>query len=155
MAPSRFTAETVYCEDFVAVMRSRHPFAVKPTLERFCEMRHLVVSMTGDAYGFVDEALAAQGLARRVALTVPNFAMGLVTLSETDLVSAMPRRYVAMHGKRLGLVSRELPLHLPAFSIRAIAPKVAMMDAGLAWMFALVREATGSERAGARARRPS
>ncbi|MGD9839686.1 MAG: LysR family transcriptional regulator [Afipia sp.] len=154
-APTRFAAEMVYREDFVAVMRSRHPFAVKPTLERFCEMRHLVVSMTGDAYGFVDEALAAQGLARRVALTVPNFAMGLVALSETDLISAMPRRYVAMHGKRLGLASRELPLHLPAFPIRAIAPKVAMMDAGLAWMFALVREATGSERAGARARRSS
>lgn len=153
-APARFVTEVIYQEDFVVVMRSRHPFAAKATLERFCGMRHLVVSMTGDSYGFVDEALAAQGLARRVALTVPNFAMGLVTLSETDLISAMPRRYVAMHAKRFGLVSRELPLHLPTFAIRAIAPKVAMMDAGLAWMFSLVREATEGERKARRAQPP-
>lgn len=152
-APARFVAETIYHEDFVAVMRARHPFAAKPTLERFCTMRHLVVSMTGDPHGFVDEALAAQGLTRRVALTVPNFAMGLATVSETDLISAMPRRYVAMYVKRFGLVSRELPLRLPTFAIRAIAPKVAMMDAGLAWLFGLVQEATKGERTPRRVRR--
>jgi DNA-binding transcriptional LysR family regulator len=153
-APARFAAETIYREDFVAVMRARHPFAAKPTLECFCGMRHLVVSMTGDPHGFVDEALAKQGLARRVALTAPNFAMGLATVSETDLISAMPRRYVTMYARRFGLVSRELPLRLPTFAIRAIAPKVAMMDAGLAWMFGLVREATEGERA-VRSRRKS
>lgn len=152
-APARFVTEMIYNEDFVVVMQARHPFAAKPTLERFCGMRHLVVSMTGDPYGFVDEALAAQGLTRRVALTVPNFAMGLATLTETDLISAMPRRYVAMYVKRFGLVSREVPLRLPIFAIRAIAPRVAMMDAGLAWMFALVREATESERTARRAQR--
>lgn len=153
-APVRFVTEMIYQEDFVAVMRARHPFAAKPTLERFCEMRHLVVSMTGDRYGFVDEALEMQGLSRRVALTVPNFAMGLATVSETDLISAMPRRYVAMYVKRFGLVSREIPVRLPVFAIRAIAPAVAMMDAGLAWMFALVQEATRSERATRRVHRP-
>ncbi len=153
-APVRFVTEMIYREDFVAVMRARHPFAAKPTLERFCEMRHLVVSMTGDRYGFVDEALEMQGLSRRVALTVPNFAMGLATVSETDLISAMPRRYVAMYLKRFGLVSREIPVRLPVFAIRAIAPAVAMMDAGLAWMFALVQEATRSERVTRRVHRP-
>lgn len=146
-APARFVAETAYDEDFVAVMRSRHPFAARATLERFCMMRHLVVSMTGDPHGFVDDTLEKLGLSRRIALTVPNFAMGLATLSETDLIAAMPRRYVAMYARRFGLASRELPFRLRSFSIRAVAPRVAMMDAGLAWMFALVGEATERERA--------
>ena len=116
-------------------------FAAKPTLERFCRMQHLVVSLTGDAHGFVDVALERQGLARRVALTVPDFAMGLATVAETDLIAAMPRRFVAMHARRFGLVSRELPLRLRKFSIRAVATKAAMMDVGLAWLFGVLREA--------------
>ena len=33
-----------------------------PTLERYCEMQHLVVSFTGDPQGFVDEALAGKDI---------------------------------------------------------------------------------------------
>jgi DNA-binding transcriptional LysR family regulator len=139
--PARFVAHTLFEEDFVVVMRARHPFAAKPTLERFCRMQHLVVSSTGDAHGFVDTALEAQGLARRVALTAPDFAMGLMTVADTDLISAMPRRFVNLHAPRFGLVSREVPLRLRKYSIRAIATKAAMMDIGLAWLFGVLREA--------------
>ena len=34
--PARFVARTLYEEDFVVVARARHPFAQKPTLDRFC-----------------------------------------------------------------------------------------------------------------------
>ena len=47
----------------------------------------------------------------------------------------MPRRFVAMHAARFGVVVREVPLRLRKFSIRAAVPKVALMDAGLAWLF--------------------
>ena len=57
-------------------------------------MQHLLVSLTGDAHGFVDEMLAKRGLPRRVALTVPNFMMALALIAETDLIAALPRRLV-------------------------------------------------------------
>jgi DNA-binding transcriptional LysR family regulator len=138
--PARFVARTLYEEDFVVVARPRHPFAVKTTLERFCKAQHLVVSLTGDAHGFVDTALEAQGLARRVALTVPDFAMGLVMVAEADLIAAMPRRFAVLHAQRFGLVTRELPLRLRKFAIRAIATRSAIMDTGLAWLFELLQE---------------
>ena len=145
-------AHTLYDEDFVVVARARHPFAARPTLERFCQAQHLVVSMTGDPHGFVDEALAKQGRTRRVALTVPDFATGLATVAESDLIAAMPRRFVAVHAARFAVVSREAPLRLRAFSIRAAVPKVALMDAGLAWLFGVLRVAVEGER-GARDKR--
>jgi DNA-binding transcriptional LysR family regulator len=151
-APQRFVARTLYEEDFVVVARTRHPFVARPTLERFCQMRHLMVSMTGDPYGFVDDALAKQGLARRVAVTVPDFVTGLATVAETDLIATMPRRLVAMHAARFSVVSREVPLRLRTFSIRAAVPKVALMDAGLAWLFGALREAVEGEH-GARDKR--
>lgn len=140
-APPRFATRVLYEEDFVVVMRKRHPFAARPTLQRFCEARHLVVSMTADPRGFLDDELAKQGMSRHVALTVPDFGAGLATVAETDLIAAMPRRFVALHGARFAVVSRELPLPMRKFSIRAAAPKVALMDAGLAWLFDQLREA--------------
>jgi DNA-binding transcriptional LysR family regulator len=145
-APPRFVAQTIYDEDFVVVARARHPFVARPTLQRFCQMQHLVVSMTADPYGFVDDALAKLGLARRVALTVPDFALGLATVAETDLIATMPRRFVAMHAARFAVVSREVPLRLRAFTIKAAVPKVALMDAGLAWLFEAMCEVVQSGR---------
>ena len=142
--PARFMAKTLFEEDFVVVARADHPFAAKPTLEQFCRMKHLVVSSTGDAHGFVDTALEKQGLSRRVALTVPDFSNGLAVVAETDMIAAMPRRFVAMHAARFGVVSREAPLRLRKYQLRAVATKAAMMDAGLAWLFSLLREAANA-----------
>ena len=102
--PARFHERTLYEEDFVVAMRAGHPFADAPTLDRYCEMQHLVVSLTGDPHGFVDDVLAEQGRSRRVALTVPNFMFALAVIAETDLISALPRRFVAMHAARFGVV---------------------------------------------------
>jgi DNA-binding transcriptional LysR family regulator len=157
--PARFVARVLFEEDFVVVARAKHPFVAKPTLEQFCRMRHLVVSLTGDAHGFVDTALEKQGLSRRVTLTVPDFSNGLAIVAESDLIAAMPRRFVAMHAARFGVVSREVPLRLRKYAMRAVATRAAMMDAGLAWLFAALQEAANATagRRGqvAKPRRPS
>ena len=140
--PARFVARTLYEDDFVVASRARHAYVESPTLDRYCEMQHLVVSLTGDAYGFIDKALAEQGRSRRIALTVPNFMMALALVAETDLIAGLPRRLVAMHGRRFGVVGTEAPLTLPRFQLSAIAPKVALMDAGLAWLFDLLTKTT-------------
>jgi DNA-binding transcriptional LysR family regulator len=73
-------------------------------------------------------------------VTIANFMMALAVISETDLIAALPRQLVAMHAARFGVVSTQAPLPLPLFQIRAVAPKVAMMDAGLAWLFEAMRD---------------
>lgn len=139
--PPRFEKRFVYEEDFVIAMRRGHAFAADPTLNGFCDMQHLVVSHTGDPYGFVDEALASRGLTRRIGLTVPNFMLALATVAETSLISALPRRLVAMNAGRFGIVAVDAPLSLPTFRLNAVAPKVAMMDEGLTWLFDLLARA--------------
>jgi DNA-binding transcriptional LysR family regulator len=143
-APPRFVTRSLWEEDFVVVAQKRHPFAIKPTLQRFCEARHIVVSMTADPRGFVDDELARHGASRHVALTVPDFRAALATIAESDLIGAMPRRFVAMHAARFGVVAREMPLRLRKYSIRAVVPKVALMDEGLAWLFDELRAAVAA-----------
>jgi DNA-binding transcriptional LysR family regulator len=146
----RFDRRRLYEEDFVIAMRAGHRFARDPTLDRYCELQHLVVSHTGDPHGFVDEVLAERGRARRIALTVPNFMLALAITAETDFVTALPRRFAAMHAARFGIRSLDPPLPLPGFRVNAIAPKVALMDAGLAWLFGLL---AGSQPGGPSRRR--
>jgi len=100
-----------------------------------------VISHTGDAHGFVDAILASHGRSRRMALTVPNFMFALAVIAETDLISALPRRFVAMHAQRFGVVALEAPLPLTRFRLHAIAPKAAMMDMGLSWLFDVLGQA--------------
>ena len=109
-----------------------------PTLERYCEMRHLVVSMTGDAQGFVDRGLADAGRARRVALTVPNFMLALAMAADSDLIAAVPRRFATLYGPRFGVVAVEPPLALTRFRLSAVAPAAALMDDGVAWLLDLL-----------------
>ena len=131
----RFQSRLLYEEKFVIAMRGRHPFAADPTLDRYCDMRHALVSLSGDAEGFVDKALAKRRRTRRIALTVPSFMFALAVIAETDLIAALPSQFVAMHGPRFGVVAVESPLPLPSYRISVIAAKSALMGSGVAWLF--------------------
>ncbi len=132
--PARFISRDLYDEEFVVVMREGHALAKRISLDAYCKASHLVVSASGDPRGHVDEALAQRGMARRVALTVPNFFMALAVVAETDLIAALPKKFLKMYGERYPVVSGAVPLPIKNVPIRAIAPRVATMDAGLAWL---------------------
>jgi DNA-binding transcriptional LysR family regulator len=132
--PARFESQLLYAEDFAIAVRAGHPFIRRPTLPRYVSSEHLVVSQNGDPTGFVDVALAKQGLSRRVTLTVPSFSFALSLVADSDLLCAVPRRLLTLHAKRLGLRAVDAPLELPTFRLHAIASRAAMMDAGIAWL---------------------
>lgn len=140
-APGRFARRTIYEEDFVLAMRRDHPFLAKQSVAGYCAASHLVVSLTGDPRGFVDEVLAREGLARRVALTVPNFMFAAAILPDTDLLCAIPRRFAAAYGHRLQIQTAEPPLPLGTFRLNAYLPKIALADAGVTWLLELLANA--------------
>ncbi|WP_376098825.1 LysR family transcriptional regulator [Roseomonas sp. CCTCC AB2023176] len=131
--PPRFARRPLYEEDLVVAVRIGHPFAAEPSLDRYCGLRHLLVSHGGDPAGFIDGLLADQGRSRRVVLTVPNFMLALALVAETDLVAAVPRRLAGLHAARLGIAGVDLPEISARFRLHAVVPRPALMDAGLAW----------------------
>lgn len=139
--PPRFVKRPLYEEEFVLATRAGHPFLRDRSLRSYCAQRHLVVSESGDPSGFVDRALAKRNLLRHVALTVPNFHFALALISDSDLVAAMPRQFVARYGARHGVVAIDAPLPLRRFRIHIVAPKVALTDAGIAWLVKLLEHA--------------
>lgn len=142
--PARFAARTLYEDDFIVAARIGHPFLAEPTLEHYCRLPHLLVAPRGDPRGGVDEMLDERGLSRRVAVAVPNFMMALELVGKTELVAALPQRFVEMHAKHFGVAAAPMPLAFGRRAILAVAPKVALMDAGLVWLVDALERATGA-----------
>ncbi len=133
--PSRFAVRTLYEEDFVVAARRGHPFLADPGIDAYCAANHVVVSTTAETATFTGDQLAAQGRVRRVQLTVPTFVMALSVIAETDLIGTLPRRTVERYAERfqLGAATPPFPQGAPSL-VQLVAPRVAMMDTGLAWL---------------------
>lgn len=148
--PARFVCRKLYDEDFVIVRRKGHQLGRNPSLAEYSAAPHLLVSVAGDPTGSVDQILAKQGLSRRVVLTVSNFMQALAVVAESDLVAALPRHFVVKHAARYGVVSVEPPMPLMSSPLSAIAPRVALADAGIAWLMDVLertaKTVTGSHR---------
>jgi hypothetical protein len=64
-------------------------------------------------------------------------ALGVI--GSCDLVGAIPRKLVLLHGPRFGLAHIEMPLPQPQAPIQSIASKAALVDAGVAWLWELLK----------------
>jgi DNA-binding transcriptional LysR family regulator len=107
--------------EYVCVMRAGHPLCNGPlTLSRYCSARHMLVSFSGRAFGFVDEALALQGRTRRVVLTVSQFFVAGKVVSETDLLTVLPRHFINVTGIGDQLVQCDLPFEVPVVQVDAL-----------------------------------
>ena len=102
-------------------MGKDHPLAAGPlTLDAFCAARHMLVSFSGRAYGFVDEALAALGRRRQVVLTVNQFFTAGRVVVNSDLLTVLPWHFVPTTGMVDQLVVRPLPLDVPPVHVEAL-----------------------------------
>ena len=106
--------QRLYSSESVCIMRKDHPLAsTELTVDSYCAAHHALVSFSGRAHGPADEALAAMGRQRRIALTVNQFYTVGRVVAGTDLISVVPRHLVASTGVIESLVAKELPFALP------------------------------------------
>jgi DNA-binding transcriptional LysR family regulator len=139
--PVRFVSRHLYDEDFVVIRRAGHSLGRTLTLASYCSAPHLVVSVSGDPEGPVDRELAKRGKSRRVVLTVSNFMQALAIVSESDLLAALPRHFVAKHAKPYNLLVSEPPFPFLSAPLRVVAPQAALRDAGLVWLIEVIERA--------------
>ena len=109
-----FAYQRLFSGEYVCVMRRDHPLAAAPlTLDDYCAARHLMISFSGRPFGFVDHALALLGRERRIVLTVNQFFTASKVVSNSNLLTVLPRHFVKVTGIADQLVLRELPFALP------------------------------------------
>ncbi|WP_309664548.1 LysR family transcriptional regulator [Tabrizicola sp.] len=136
--PARFATRPVGEGRLVVATRADHPYAHNPTLDTYCQSRHLVVSIRGDPVTATDAALARLGRRRDVIMTAPSFSSALFLAAESDLVVSLPDSLVTKLGARFGLVGTPFPFDAPPSTVAAVTTRAALKDNGVAWLTDLV-----------------
>jgi len=131
--PETLKARFLLSADFVLAQRRGHPRGTKPpTLDEYGELGHVIVSARGEFSSPVDEALAALGRHRRVAAAVPSYNQVALVLSQTDLVTTLPRQLMQRYEPAVELL--ELPFELPPFRLAMAWHPRSRNDAAAQWL---------------------
>ncbi|MCX7302531.1 MAG: LysR substrate-binding domain-containing protein [Rhodobacterales bacterium] len=144
--PESLIAMRLYEQRFLVVGRLGVIGDGPITLARYAALPHVLVSPGGDLRGVVDEALASEGLTRRVIAAVPQFFPALVTVAQTDSIVSIPDRLARRYAPILGLRAVEPPLPLRAFWVSALRHRRNARDGRILWMLDLIdRVAKGAD----------
>ncbi len=141
--PLPFAHQRLYDGQYVCVARQAHPLAEQPlSLDTYCEARHMLVSFSGRAYGFIDEALAALGRRRQVVLTVNQFFTAGRVVAHSNLLTVLPRHFVRVTGIADELVLMPLPFEVPAVHVDALWHRRNQLRGSHQWLRQAVQRAT-------------
>jgi DNA-binding transcriptional LysR family regulator len=109
----------LYTERFVCVVRKGHPAfrrRKKLDLETFAKLSHILVTITDERTPtWIDEALAARGSKRHVALRTRYFMAAPLLVAESDLLLTCPEQLARYFAERVPLAIFEPPLELPPY----------------------------------------
>ena len=103
--------QRLFQDRFTGAVRKEHPLASLPVIsvEDYIAWGHVVASPDGALHGFVDDALAASGVTRKVVSVVPGFPTALSVALASDLIAMVPALYLRNQRMTENLHVFELP----------------------------------------------
>ncbi|HMJ12139.1 MAG TPA: LysR substrate-binding domain-containing protein, partial [Polyangiaceae bacterium] len=132
----------LFDERLACVVREGHPLTRgRFTLARFAAAKHVLIAPQGTPGGPVDDALAARGLRRHTAVTVPHFLAAPHIVAQTDLVLTMASRLAASFATMLPLRILEPPVELPLVAAFLFWHERCASDPAHAWFRERIAEA--------------
>jgi len=133
-SPPDAIRQLLYREHFMVFMRSDHPnAAISLTLDRYCQLDHIVVSpQSASFFGSIDAELEKLGKRRNVVVSMPSFILALQAVQSSDLVVALPAR---MAPTAVGeFLIKPLPFQSPEFDVIAAWHPKMKNDPGHLWL---------------------
>lgn len=137
----RLRDQHLYREKYVVVFRHGHPLATTElNMAEFLKYDHVIVSPTaGHFFGPTDEALAAQGLQRRVAISVSSFFTLIGVVKSSDHLALIPERLYHQYADQLQMVQPPLPVE--GFDVIATWNSRTHVDPLRQWVVGRLQEA--------------
>lgn len=135
--------DALYDCEYVCALRRDHPLAAPAalTLDAYCDAPHLRVSFAGRPRGYVDEALSRLGRMRRVVLTVDHFSVAGRVVGQSDLLTVLPRSFVAATGHAPQLACVDLPFELPCIHVGLLWHRRHEHDPAQRWLRGMLAQA--------------
>jgi len=111
--------QRLFSHAFACIVRKDHPqIGEEISLAQFLAAQHVVVQRPGVSQELIEEALADQGLSRRVVLSVPHFLAIPLLVAESDLVVTVPYAVGRSFARMADLKVLRPPLRIPAVDIK-------------------------------------
>jgi DNA-binding transcriptional LysR family regulator len=117
----RFRCVRIMDDDYVVLLDAAHKAAAGTEFSAgsLAEFPHIAITSAGDDTSFVDEALEARGLTRKIAARVPFLSVVLM-LVNSDRLAVVPRRVAVSLASVCHLTVRELPFLSPRIGLSMI-----------------------------------
>ncbi|MCI3207845.1 MULTISPECIES: LysR family transcriptional regulator [Pandoraea] len=119
--PGELETLTLFDESFVCLAdRATLPARGHLTMAQWIARPHVLVAMRPGADNEIDQALAALGHVRRVAVTLPHWSIAPELIAGTDLVLTVAERAVAHLRHERKLRRFAAPFAIPPFPFQAV-----------------------------------
>ena len=114
-----FYQQKLFDQGFACVVRRDHPrIGQRLTQGLFKREKHVVITARGTGHDLVEQALARQGVQRKVTLSLPTLPGVGNLLAQTDLVATVPKRVAQMLVRIARVKALPTPFTFPTFSIK-------------------------------------
>lgn len=143
-------SRVVIRNEWATVVRAGHPILQKRwCLASYLELSHLLVSLRPNGGGGqIDDALAALGKRRRIAVRIPYIILSPLMVAETDLALSTARWLAEKLAKGADLVILETPLEMSAIDLEMVWHERTHRDPKQRWLRTLLREIAKESRYG-------
>ncbi len=141
-APKRLRTAPLYDEHCVCVARRGHP-GLKDglTLDRFCELPHVLIGYDTDPVHIVDAALQAEGRRRRINQVLYSYPSVPYMLEISDLLAVVGHRAGERFAASGALAMYELPIAVPSWKVSMLWSRRTDADPALVWLRQVVHDA--------------
>jgi DNA-binding transcriptional LysR family regulator len=134
--PPGVLRRTLLHDTFTCFMRADHPALGRArrrtlALDTYVGLSHALV---GEGLGFVDRALEAKGLTRRIAVRVPTFYAALSIVAHSDLVLTGPNPLRRLGAGLPPITALAPPLPLPEHALDLLWHERFTKDPAHAWL---------------------
>jgi DNA-binding transcriptional LysR family regulator len=138
----RFRCVRIMDDDYVVLMDKAHRATGETVLsaELVAEIPHIGITSTGDDTRFIDEALEARGLARKIATRVPFLSVVLM-LVNSDRLAVVPRRVAVGLAGVCPLAIKELPFPSPRIALSMIWHRRVDNHPAHRWLRGMIKDA--------------
>lgn len=111
--------QRLFSHSFVCIVRKNHPrIGDQLTRKQFLEEGHAVVQQEGKSHELFEQALAEQGMARRVVLSIPHFLAIPLIVAESDLIVTVPYAVARSFARMADLKMLRQPIRVPRADVR-------------------------------------
>ena len=130
-----FYQTVLFAQNFVCLAAAAHPrIGERLSKAAYARESHVVVTASGTGHAIVDKVLAAAGVVRQVALSVPSFLGVARIVAETELIATVPLRFGQAMQTREHIRLIPTPHALPHYEVKQHWHERFNADVGNVWL---------------------